>query len=151
MHYSIKTEACMLTGLHSIPKGRGGNLTPFLCLRFLVWNLSMTGDFFRQGLFYKGWGFCVSEFYKIKGHAVGITQFMIQNIKNSIEKTGAHRLLLWRFGLYYPLLVSFPTFQCKSRKKLDLFYTHLRRPHSYRHYFLKSLSSDTGLHGFLNE
>ena len=48
----------------------------------------MTGYFFfNRGSLPQGVGFlCERVFFKIKGHAVGITQFMIHIIKNSIEK-----------------------------------------------------------------
>ena len=74
-------------GHASMPKGRGGEPDPFSLLE--ICSLEFKHDWrllFRQrGSLPQGVGFlCERVFFKIKGHAVGITQFMIHIIKNSV-------------------------------------------------------------------
>ena len=130
---------------HSAYMGGGGNMTPFL--QIFVWNLSMTGDFY----FYRervsstrGRVFVWASFFKIKGHAVGITQFMIHIIKNSIEKglTGC-----WCDALVCitPCWFPFPHFNTSLGEKIGSFHISDAALQTLQlsYFYLKSPSSDT--------
>ena len=79
--HSIKTGACIHAKREREPDPF--SLHEIFSLEFKHdWRLL----FLQRGSLPQGVGFLCERVFKIKGHAVGITQFMIHIIKNSIEK-----------------------------------------------------------------